>query len=99
MLVVAGFIAVGLAVFSKFGAVLSTIPDPCLGGVLLVILGMLTTLGISALQNVDLTSQRNLSVLGTAIYVAIVIPGWMERYPEAIQSGEYIEFERLRVSK
>jgi len=55
------FMAVG--VMGKFGAVLSCIPSPVLGAINMCGFGMVTSLGLSYLESVDLRSSRNLVVL------------------------------------
>ena len=58
----------------KFGAVLTLIPDPVVGGVLTVLCGMIMGSGLSVLKFVELDSTRNLTVLGTSLMVAITMP-------------------------
>ena len=57
----------------KFGAVLTLIPDPVVGGVLTVLLGMIMGSGLSMLKFVELDSTRNLTVLGTSFMVALMM--------------------------
>ena len=46
----AGVILVVCGVIGKFGAVLSLIPDPVIGGTLTVLFGMVAAVGISTLK-------------------------------------------------
>ncbi|XP_046378480.2 solute carrier family 23 member 1-like isoform X2 [Haliotis rufescens] len=87
ILLCAGVIMVLFSVVGKFGAVLATIPDPALGGALAVIYGMLVSLGLSTLQYVNLNSPRNLLILGLAFFVGILVPEWIDRYPDVINTG------------
>lgn len=80
------------SVVGKFGAVLATIPDPALGGALAVIYGMLVSLGLSTLQYVNLNSPRNLLILGLAFFVGILVPEWIDRYPDVINTGTDMMF-------
>ena len=55
------------AVIGKFGAIFVTIPDPVIGGVFCCVFGLITAVGISNLQYVDLNSVRNLFIVGFSI--------------------------------
>ncbi|KAF6040411.1 hypothetical protein EB796_001285 [Bugula neritina] len=57
---VAAVFMVVAGVFTKFCAVLITLPDPVMGGMYLAMFGMITSVGLSNLQFVDLNSSRNL---------------------------------------
>ena len=87
VMVAAGCIAIILALVGKFGAIMTSIPDPVIGGCSLVTLGILVAVGLSSLSTVDLTSSRNLSVIGVSVYVALVIPGWLSSNPNSINTG------------
>jgi hypothetical protein len=56
VLIVAGIMASILAIFGKFGAFMTSVPDPVLGGITLAIIGVLCSLGISARSNYILFS-------------------------------------------
>ncbi|XP_076824585.1 solute carrier family 23 member 2-like isoform X2 [Clavelina lepadiformis] len=58
VLQVAGCLFVILGMLSKFGSIFVTIPDPIIGGLFCVAFGMITAVGISNLQYVDLNSPR-----------------------------------------
>ncbi|KAL5005693.1 hypothetical protein ScPMuIL_016851 [Solemya velum] len=86
------FIAVGViylafGIIGKFSAVFITIPYPVLGGALLTMIGMFTGVALSNLQMVSLSSTRNIAVIGMSIFVGIMIPAWIEKHPDAIQTG------------
>lgn len=77
-----------LAVFGKFGALFATIPEPIIGGVFIIMFGMVTAVGLSNLQFVDLNSARNLFVIGFSIFIGLVIPKWISDRPHAIDTGK-----------
>lgn len=87
MLVISGIIAVVLAIIGKFGAVMTSVPDPVLGGITFAMLGVLCSLGLSALQNVELRSSRNLSVIGISLYFAVVLSEWQRQFPNSLKTG------------
>ena len=79
-----------LALVGKFGAIFSTIPDPVIGGVFCVMFGMITAVGISNLQYVNLNSVRNLYIIGFSLILGLVIPNYIETNPKTIETGKYI---------
>ncbi|XP_023325938.1 solute carrier family 23 member 2 [Eurytemora carolleeae] len=74
----AALIMIMFGVVNKFGALFLTIPTPIIGGIFCVMFGIITAVGLSNLQFVDLNSTRNLFVLGFSIFFALVLPKWME---------------------
>ena len=76
-----------LSIFGKLGAILSTMPDPAIGGAMFVAFGILGSIGIFTLRTVDLSSSRNVAIFGLSLYAGIVIPEWVDRYPEFINAG------------
>ena len=61
-----------MGLFSKFGAVFATIPEPIVGGIFYIMFGMVAAVGLSSLQYVDLNSTRNLFILGFSIFFGLV---------------------------
>ena len=82
-------IMIFLSLFGKFGALFTTVPDPIVGGIFMVMFGMIASVGLSALQYVDMNSVRNLFVLGCAIFMGLVIPFWVKDNKEKISVGTY----------
>ena len=54
------------------GSCFLTIPSPIVGGIFCVMFGMITAVGLSNLQFIDLNSTRNLFVLGFSIFFSLV---------------------------
>nr|KAG5698738.1 hypothetical protein BaRGS_008512 [Batillaria attramentaria] len=73
-------------VVGKFGALLTMIPDPVLGGIVLVSFGMVTAVGLSTLSFVDLSSGRNLTIIGSSLLVGLMIPEYLAKDPDAINT-------------
>lgn len=69
----AAFIAIILAFFAKFGAVLRTIPTPVIGGVSLVLFGMIASVGVRTMINakVDFSKSKNLLVVSLILTIGI----------------------------
>lgn len=76
-----------LALVGKFGALFSTIPDPVIGGVFCCMFGIITAVGISNLQYVNLNSVRNLFIIGFALIMGLVIPDYLGKNPGVIDTG------------
>ncbi|CRK87405.1 CLUMA_CG001207, isoform A [Clunio marinus] len=74
-------------VFGKLGAIFILIPDPVVGGMFLIMFGMITAFGISALQYVDLKSSRNLYIIGVSLFFPLVLCPWMQNHPGSINTG------------
>ncbi|XP_021367158.1 solute carrier family 23 member 2-like [Mizuhopecten yessoensis] len=89
VLALSGAMGMVLAVFGKLGAVMTSMPDPIIGGITLVSLGIVLSLGISGLRVVDMTSSRNISVVGMSIFIPIISSEWLNRNPGQIQTGHY----------
>ncbi|XP_066284496.1 solute carrier family 23 member 1-like [Branchiostoma lanceolatum] len=76
-----------LAMFGKFGALFTTIPEPIIGGMFCVMFGMIAAVGISNLQYVDMNSSRNLFIFGFSIFFGLLLPQWMKEHPNIIKTG------------
>ncbi len=65
--------AIALAFIGKIGAVLATIPVPVMGGIMLLLFGIITVVGIKTLANpsVDLNCPRNLAIVAIILVFAI----------------------------
>ncbi|XP_047476819.1 solute carrier family 23 member 1-like [Penaeus chinensis] len=73
--------------FGKFGALFVTVPEPVVAGVFVVMFAMITAVGVSTLQYVDLGSSRNLFVFGISVFLGLGVPKWLDANPGAIQTG------------
>ena len=78
-----------LALFGKFGALFSTIPQPVIGGVFCCMFGMIAAVGISNLQYVDLNSVRNLFIIGFSFILGLAVPKYLNENSNAIKTGKY----------
>ena len=88
-----------LAVLGKFGALFATIPEPIIGGVFIIMFAMVTAVGLSNLQFVDLNSQRNLFIIGLSIFIGLVVPKWVEANIHVIDTGRYNFWHFLYITK
>ncbi|VDN01374.1 unnamed protein product [Thelazia callipaeda] len=80
-MVLAGIILILLGTITKVGALLSTIPDPLVGGVLASSMAMVGGVAIANIQQVDLKCTRNIAVLGFSIMVGLIVPSYFQENP------------------
>uniref|UniRef100_A0A672H9Q5 Solute carrier family 23 member 1 n=1 Tax=Salarias fasciatus TaxID=181472 RepID=A0A672H9Q5_SALFA len=76
-----------LGSIGKFTALFASIPDPILGGMFCTLFGMITAVGLSNLQLVDLNSSRNLFVLGFSMFFGLTLPTFLDTHPGSIKTG------------
>ncbi|MDY0051311.1 MAG: uracil-xanthine permease family protein [Aliarcobacter sp.] len=69
----AAICAILLAFVGKLGAVLATIPVPVMGGIMLLLFGIIATLGMSTLSkaNVDFSCPRNMAIVSMILVFSI----------------------------
>lgn len=51
--------------------------------------GMITAVGLSNLQFVDMNSSRNLFVLGFSMFFGLTLPNYLDSNPGAINTGNF----------
>ncbi len=76
-----------LGLVGKFSALFASLPDPVLGALFCTLFGMITAVGLSNLQFVDLNSSRNLFVLGFSIFFGLMLPSYLKKNP--LVTGEW----------
>ncbi|XP_053374344.1 solute carrier family 23 member 1-like [Mercenaria mercenaria] len=82
-----GVLLIIFGCFGKFGALFTTIPLPIIGGMLMSIFGIITGVGLSFLQFIDLNSFRNIFILGVSLFFGVSISNWMLEHQDAINTG------------
>lgn len=84
-----GVLMIVLSCFPKVSAVAGLIPAPAVGAALLILFGIIATVGIKILSTVDLNADRNLIVVAASIgvgTVAIATPDYFQHLPEQLQT-------------
>ncbi|XP_053374414.1 solute carrier family 23 member 2-like isoform X2 [Mercenaria mercenaria] len=94
---VGGIVMLILGCLGKFGALFATIPGPVIGGMFMITFGMVTAVGLSNLQYVDLNSSRNIFILGVSIFFGFSMPAWLAANPTSIDTGNDIVDQILSV--
>lgn len=69
----AAIFAIVLAFVGKIGAILQTIPSPVMGGIMILLFGMITAVGISSLtkSKTDIAEPRNLVIISLILVCGI----------------------------
>ncbi|MBE0583542.1 MAG: uracil-xanthine permease [Desulfofustis sp.] len=69
----AALCAIVLSFVGKIGALLATIPSPVMGGIMILLFGMITVVGINTLvkSGKDLTTPRNLIIVSVILVMGI----------------------------
>ena len=70
VMIVVGFIG-------PIGQLFATIPAPIIGGLYIAMFGQITAVGLSQLQFVDLDKNRNVYIVGFALFAGLAIPAYM----------------------
>jgi uric acid transporter len=78
----AGVIMILLGFLPKVAAVVSSIPQPVLGGAALTLFATVAVVGIQTLGKVDFTDHRNLIIVATSLALAF----WVTAYPDVAQA-------------
>jgi uric acid transporter len=78
----AGVIMIILGFLPKVAAVVSSIPNPVLGGAALTLFATVAVVGIQTLGKVDFTDHRNLIIVTTSLALAL----WVTSYPDVAQA-------------
>lgn len=84
----AGFLMV-LGLVPKIGAFATIIPEPVLGGAMMVLFGMVATQGMKMLGRVDLNQDGNLMIVAVSLGLGLgvtVIPELFSALPTAVQT-------------
>ncbi|XP_055335599.1 solute carrier family 23 member 2-like isoform X2 [Paramacrobiotus metropolitanus] len=82
----AAVVMMGIGIFTKFAGLLATMPDPIVGGLYCGLFGMISAVGLSQLQSVDLNSTRNLFVLGFSLFMGLTVPHWVSEHKKTLDT-------------
>ncbi|XP_074640427.1 solute carrier family 23 member 2-like [Tubulanus polymorphus] len=94
---IAGIMFILAGVFGKFGAILTMMPAPVLGGVITMTFGMVISIGLSTLQYVDLSSNRNHCIIGFSMMMGLMLPSWVKNNENSIKTGNNEFDQALKV--
>lgn len=80
--------------FGPVGQLFATIPAPIIGGLYIVMFGQIAAVGLSQLQFVDLDKNRNVFIVGLALFAGLAIPAYMENIGEGMEVGASAAFQQ-----
>ncbi|XP_046546837.1 solute carrier family 23 member 2-like isoform X2 [Haliotis rubra] len=95
--VTAAFLTILMGIIGKFGALFSLIPDPVIGGFGLVTMSMVIAVGVSMFRLVNLSSSRNLMIMGFSMALGLLLPDWVAKNVNSINTGKK-EFDQVIVT-
>lgn len=84
-----GVFMILLSCFPKLSALATLIPTPAVGGALLVLFGIIATIGIKTLGEVDLSKDGNLMIVALSMgtgTIAIAAPEYFQHLPTQLQT-------------
>jgi len=58
-------------------------------------LGMIVAVGLSSLQHCDMSSSRNLFIVGLSLFTGLTVSQWMSANQSTIQTGVHVFFVRF----
>lgn len=82
------FFLIILGLFPKIGAIAQIIPEPVLGGGMLVMFGMVAIQGIRMLSKVNFENDKNLLIIAVSIAFGLgfnIMPELFSKLPETVQ--------------
>lgn len=82
------FFLIALGLLPKAGAVAQIIPEPVLGGGMLVMFGMVAVQGMKMLSKADLSNEKNLLIIAISIGFGLgfnMVPTVFSQFPAALQ--------------
>jgi xanthine permease len=85
---ISGIILMILGIFPKFGALVSIMPSPVLGGAGIIMFGMVVSAGIKTIQRVEL-NNRNMLILAISLGIGLgvtVRPDFLINMPTVVKS-------------
>ncbi|XGW31026.1 hypothetical protein V3C99_009746 [Haemonchus contortus] len=95
---IAGVLLILLGLFTKMAALLASMPDALVGGVLMMGISMIAGVAMSNLKLVDLKLTRNLSILGLSMMAGLVLPLHLERSPFDSGNQEWDQIVNMLLS-
>ncbi|WP_049947964.1 uracil-xanthine permease family protein [Candidatus Halobonum tyrrellensis] len=86
---VGGVVMVVVGYVGYFGAFVTTIPNPIIGGLFLAMFAQIVGVGLSQLQHVDMNQNRNVFVVGFGLFAGLSIP----QYVANVQAAADVSFQ------
>ncbi|KAH3716415.1 hypothetical protein DPMN_059138 [Dreissena polymorpha] len=81
-------------IFAKFSALFISIPYPVLGGAIVVMYGIFFGVIISNLEVTNMSSPRNIAILGLSVFIGLCVPAWARKVKNPVQTGHLV-FDKI----
>ncbi|XP_014640797.1 PREDICTED: solute carrier family 23 member 3 isoform X2 [Ceratotherium simum simum] len=82
-----GLLCMALGLSPRLAQLLTTIPLSVLGGVLGVTQAVVLATGFSSFHLADIDSGRNVFIVGFSIFMALLLPRWLQEAPVLLSTG------------
>lgn len=76
------------------GQLFATIPSPIIGGLYIVMFGQIAAVGLSQLKYVDLDANRNVFIVGMALFSGLAIPEYMSFVGQGMDQPASVVFQQ-----
>jgi uracil-xanthine permease len=73
-----------LGIFGKFGGIVATVPTPIIGGLYCALFGLIAAIGISNAAKADLSSMRNMMIMGFILFMGLSVPAYFAGLEEPV---------------
>jgi xanthine/uracil permease len=84
---IGALVLIFLGIFGKFGAAVATIPGSVVGGLYLALFGLIAAIGISHTAKADLTSMRNMMIIGFILFMGLSFPVYIQGLGDEVLFG------------
>jgi len=74
----------------KIGTIIGTIPTPIIGAAYLALFGLIGSLGVQVFARADVTSVRNLMILGFSFLFGLGLPSVIQAHPIVISGAPWL---------
>ncbi len=89
VVMIGALLLIGLSFFTPIGLLIASIPNPVIGGAYLALFGVIGAIGIEVLTRCDMSSQRNIMIVGFSFLIGLGVGKWMGGISGAGFSGFY----------
>ncbi len=79
-----------LGIIGKFGGLVASIPMPIVGGLYITMFGLISAIGLSHTAKADLTSQRNLMIIGFSLFMGLSLPTYFAASPLELENAMWL---------
>lgn len=79
-----------LGLVGKFGGFVASIPMPIVGGLYITMFGLISAIGLSHTAKADLSSQRNLMIIGFSLFMGLSLPVYFSNNPLEVEDAKWL---------